>query len=248
MPSSSTIRSVWAGAWAANWGVNAGLFGQNASDQQDNEGYALAGRGHYAFLYGPEDSGNAIHLGASARYRNFDNDTFDSEIRYRQRPFFHFTGTRSVDTGTIGDAEGDVWIGSGVRLGTRPVLAAERGREHRAAAHERAGRCQQPVGRLSRRQLFPDRRASQLRPRAGSSIASRSSGHSRKVAPEPGSWPRGADYIDLNNEGVKGGEQISYIGGVNWYANDYVRFMLDGAVTQVFDAENSEAAATATTT
>ena len=99
------------GVGGENWGVNAGLFGQNASDQQDNEGYALAGRGHYAFLYGPEDSGNAIHLGASARYRNFDNDTFDSEIRYRQRPFFYFTGTRSVDTGTIGDAEGDVWIG-----------------------------------------------------------------------------------------------------------------------------------------
>jgi phosphate-selective porin len=39
-------------------------------------------------------------------------------------------------------------------------------------------------------------------------------------------------------------EQISYIGGVNWYANDYVRFMLDGAVTQVFDARNTEAATT----
>jgi phosphate-selective porin OprO/OprP len=51
-----------------------------------------------------------------------------------------------------------------------------------------------------------------------------------------------ADYIDLNDEGVKGGEQISYIAGVNWYVNDYVRFMLDGAVTQVFDAEDTEAA------
>ena len=45
-----------------------------------------------------------------------------------------------------------------------------------------------------------------------------------------------ADYIDLNNEGVKGGEQISYIGGFNWYPNNFVRFMLDGAVTQVLDA------------
>jgi phosphate-selective porin OprO/OprP len=60
-----------------------------------------------------------------------------------------------------------------------------------------------------------------------------------------GAWQLAAraDYIDLNNEGVKGGEQISYIAGVNWYANDYVRFMLDGAVTQVFEAENSDAAA-----
>lgn len=41
---------------------------------------------------------------------------------------------------------------------------------------------------------------------------------------------------------MKGGEQISYIGGVNWYLNDYVRFMLDGAITQVFNAGDSAAA------
>ena len=41
---------------------------------------------------------------------------------------------------------------------------------------------------------------------------------------------------------MKGGEQISYIGGVNWYVNDYVRFMLDGAVTQVFNARDTDAA------
>jgi phosphate-selective porin OprO/OprP len=60
-----------------------------------------------------------------------------------------------------------------------------------------------------------------------------------------GAWELAAraDYIDLNNEGVKGGEQISYIGGLNWYPNNFVRFMLDGAVTQVFDADDSQAAA-----
>ena len=75
-----------------------------------------------------------------------------------------------------------------------------------------------------------------------------SSSASRSTVPQDGgsgAWELAAraDYIDLNDEGVKGGEQISYIGGVNWYANDYVRFMLDGAVTQVFDAGNSAAAA-----
>ena len=71
--------------------------------------------GHYAFFPDPEDRGEnssqVVHLGASARYRNFDNDTFNSEVQYRQRPFFHFTNTRSVDTGTVDDAEGDVWVG-----------------------------------------------------------------------------------------------------------------------------------------
>ena len=148
------------------WGGSAGLFGQNAGDVQDNEGYALAARGHYAFFPDPEDreenSSQVVHLGASARYRNFDNDTFDSQVQYRQRPFFHFTGTRSVDTGTVEDAEGDVWGRAGVRLGHWPVLAAERVREHVPAAQARRGRRQQAVGRLPQRQLFPDRRASQL--------------------------------------------------------------------------------------
>ena len=60
----------------------------------------------------------------------------------------------------------------------------------------------------------------------------------------PTAWELGAraDYIDLNDQGVKGGEQISYIGGLNWYPNNFVRFMLDGAVTQVFDARNTAAA------
>src|SRR5882724_463752 len=102
---------VSSGVAGANWGFDAGLFGQNTSNQQANEGYTVAGRGHYAFLYGPKDSGNVVHLGGSVRYRNFDNGTFNSEVRYSQRPFFHSASRHSVDTGTIADAEGDVWAG-----------------------------------------------------------------------------------------------------------------------------------------
>ena len=60
----------------------------------------------------------------------------------------------------------------------------------------------------------------------------------------PGAWELAAraDYIDLNSDGVKGGEQISYIGDVNWYLNDYVRFMLMALVTHLFDARDSAAA------
>jgi phosphate-selective porin OprO/OprP len=231
------------GASGENWGVDAGLFGQNASDQQDNEGYALAGRGHYAFLYGPEDSGNAVHLGASARYRNFDNDTFGSEVTYRQRPFFHFTGTRSVDTGTVEDAEGDVWVGPEFAWVNGPLsLQSEFANTFLQRKHGEDDANNLWGGYLSASYFL--------------------TGEHRNYDPEEGAFDRvkverplqdgglgawevaaRADYIDLNNEGVKGGEQISYIGGVNWYVNDYVRFMFDGAVTQVFDAENSDAAA-----
>jgi phosphate-selective porin OprO/OprP len=231
------------GLGGENWGVNAGLFGQNASEQHNNEGYAIAGRGHYAFLYGPEDSGNAVHLGASARYRNLDNDTFDSQARYRQRPFFHFTGTRSVDTGAIDDAEGDVWAGAEFAWVQGPFSL------------------QSEVANTALQRKNGEDDANNL---WGGYLGASYflTGEHRNYDPERGVFDRvkvehplqdggagawevaaRADYIDLNNEGVKGGEQISYIGGVNWYPNNFVRFMLDGAVTQVFDAENSQAAA-----
>ncbi len=236
------------GVSGETWGVEAGLFGQNASDVNDDEGYALAGRGHYAFFPDPaergEDSSRVIHVGASARYRNFDNDTFNSEVRYRQRPFFHFTGTRSVDTGTIPDAEGDVWAGAELAWVDGPFsLQSEVANTFLQRKNGQDDANNLWGGYLSASYFL--------------------TGEHRSYDPEdgtfervevidplheggPGAWEVAAraDYIDLNDEGVKGGEQISYIAGVNGYANDYVRLMLDGAVTQVFDARDSEAAVT----
>ena len=37
------------GVGGDNWAFNAGLFGQNVDDQAADEGFAVAGRGHYAF-------------------------------------------------------------------------------------------------------------------------------------------------------------------------------------------------------
>jgi Phosphate-selective porin O and P len=225
-----------------NWGVNAGLFGQNASEQQNNEGYALAARGHYAFPYGPEDSGNVVHLGASARYRNFDNDTFNSQIQYRNRPFFHFTNTRSVDIGTIDDAEGDVWAGGEFAWVQGPFsLQSEIANTALQRKHGEDDANNLWGGYLGADYfLTGEHRNYDLKRGFFDRVKVKS--------PQDGgfgAWQIGAraDYIDLNDEGVKGGEQISYIDGLNWYPNDYIRFMLNGAVTQVFDAENSQAAA-----
>jgi phosphate-selective porin OprO/OprP len=231
------------GVSGKNWGVDAGLFGQNASDQDNNEGYALAGRGHYAFLYDPEDSGSAVHLGASARYRNFDNDTFDTEVQYSQRPFFHFTGTSSVDTGTIDDAEGDVWVGPEFAWVSGPFsLQSEFANTFLQRKHGEDDANNLWGGYLSA-SYFLTGEHRPYDPKTG--VFDRVKVERPLQDGGLGAWELAAraDYIDLNNKGVKGGEQTSYIGGVNWYVNDYVRFMFDGAVTQVFDAENSDAAA-----
>jgi phosphate-selective porin OprO and OprP len=225
-----------------NWGVDAGLFGQNASDVQDNEGYALAGRGHYAFLYGPEDSGNAVHLGASARYRNFDNDTFDSEVQYRQRPFFHFTGTRSVDTGTVEDAEGDVWVGPEFAWVDGPFSLQSEFANTFLQRKNGEDDANNLWGGYLGASYFLTGEHRNYDPADG--VFDRVKVNRPLHDGGPGAWELAAraDYIDLNNEGVKGGEQLSYIGGINWYANDYIRFMFDGAVTQVFDARDTDAA------
>ena len=234
------------GATGENWGVEAGLFGQNASDVNDNEGYALAGRGHYAFFLNPEepgeDSSQVIHLGASLRYRNFDNDTFNSEVTYRQRPFFHFTGTRSVSTGAIPDSEGDIWAGAEFAWVKGPFsLQSE---VANTALHRKNGEddANNLWGGYLSASYFLTGEHRNYDPESGAFERVRVSSPVQDGG--FGAWEVAgrADYIDLNNEGVKGGEQISYIAGVNWYANDYVRFMLDGAVTQVFDARNTDAA------
>jgi phosphate-selective porin OprO/OprP len=235
------------GASGENWGVDGGLFGQNASDQQDNEGYALAGRGHYALFPDPEDRGNnsseVVHVGGSVRYRNFDNDTFDSQAQYRQRPFFHFTNTRSVDTGTIDDAEGDIWIGPEFAWVNGPFsLQSEFANTFLQRKHGEDDANNLWGGYLSASYFLTGEHRN-YDPERG--VFDRVEVERPLQDGGPGAWELGAraDYIDLNNEGVKGGEQISYIGGLNWYPNNFVRFMLDGAVTQVFDAENSQAAA-----
>jgi phosphate-selective porin OprO and OprP len=234
------------GASGETWGVDAGLFGQNADDVNDNEGYALAGRAHYAFFPGAEtpgkDKAEVIHLGASARYRNFDNDTFDSEVTYRQRPFFHFTGTRSVNTGSTPDAESDVWAGGEFAWVSGPFsLQSEVANTALQRKHGEDDANNLWGGYLSASYFLTGEHRN-YNPEQGAFERVKVSNplHNGGL----GAWEIGAraDYIDLNNEGIKGGEQISYIAGVNWYANDYVRFMLDGALTQVFDARSTEAA------
>jgi phosphate-selective porin OprO and OprP len=239
---------VGTGTSGANWGADVGVFGQNASDVNDNEGYALAARGHYAFLPGPDeaakDSSQVVHLGASARYRNFDNDTFDSEVTYSQRPFFHFTGTQSVDTGSTLDSEGDVWAGAEFAWVDGPFsFQSEVANTALQRKHGEDDADNLWGGYLSASYFLTGEHRNY---NVEEGVFDRVKVSAPLQEGGAGAWEVAAraDYIDLNDGGAKGGEQISYIGGVNWYANDYVRFMLDGAVTQVFDARNTEAATT----
>jgi phosphate-selective porin OprO/OprP len=232
------------GVGGDNWAVTAGLFGQNAADVANNEGFAAAGRGHYAFLE-PLGANSVIHLGGSWRFRDLKNDVDDDSARYRQRPFFHFTDTRSVDTGTLADAENDVFAGPEAALVLGPFsLQAEAGHTWLQRDGDASDADGLWGGYLSASYFLTGESRNYD---AEEGVFGRVRVNDPVFEGGPGAWEIGArfDYIDLNDDGadVRGGEQYSVIAGANWYANNHIRFMLDYALTNVFDASDSPGAA-----
>lgn len=229
------------GVSGENWGVDAGLFGQNAGDSENNEGYAVAARGHYAWL--SED--RVFHLGASARYRNLNNDADGDSVRYRQRPFFHFTNTRSVDTGVLDNAKSDVFLG-GEHASVLGPFSFQTEAGHTWLQRDNGEDNADGLwgGYLS---------ASYFLTGESRNYDAEEGVFGRVKVTNPvheggwGAWEVGArfDYIDLNDNGadVEGGEQYSAIAGVNWYLTNHVRTMLDFAWTHVYDADDAPNAA-----
>ncbi len=224
-----------------NWGAEVGLFGQNADDDAPNEGFAASGRGHYAFLYGQGDGRDAIHLGASVRYRDLDNDADDSMVRYRQRPFFHFTDLRSVNTGFIGGAKSDVFVGGEFAWIDGP-FSFQSEVANTALQLEEGSDPNNLWGGYASLSYFLTGEHRNYNPKSGT--FGRVKVNDPVHGGGPGAWEIGIrlDYIDLNDGIVQGGEQYSVIAGVNLYLNNYSRIMLDGAVTQVSDAAGDAAA------
>jgi phosphate-selective porin OprO/OprP len=237
---------VGSGIGGDNWGVDAGLFGQNVDQQSDNEGYALAGRGHYAFDMAAGDRPAWLHLGSSLRFRDLENDSDGDSVRYRQRPFFHFTGTRSVDTGVIPDAENDVWLGGELAFVSGRFSAQSEASNtwlQRSSGNDDAtGLWGGYLG--ASWFLTDDSRTYDPEDGVFNRVAVKDPVHDGGI----GAWQLGArlDFVDLNDGSadVRGGEQYSTILGINWYLNDHIRMMLDGAWTKVVDARESDAAAT----
>jgi phosphate-selective porin OprO and OprP len=232
------------GVGGDDWAVTGGLFGQNAVDVANNEGYALAGRGHYALLE-PLGADSVVHLGASARFRDLENDVDDDSARYRQRPFFHFTDTRSVDTGTLADAENDAFAGPEAALVLGPFsLQAEAGHTWLQRDGDASDADGLWGGYLSASYFLTGESRNYD---AEEGVFDRVRVNNPVFEGGPGAWEVGSrfDYIDLNDDGadVRGGEQYSAIAGVNWYPNNHIRFLLDYALTNVFDASDSPGAA-----
>jgi phosphate-selective porin OprO and OprP len=231
------------GVGGDNWAFNAGLFGQNADDVAANEGFAAAGRGHYAFV-DPVGEDSAIHLGSSVRFRDLDNDADGDAFRYRQRPFFHFTDTRLVDTGELPEAENDVLLGGEAALVLgRFSLQGEAAHTwlQQDDADDASGLW---GGYLSASYLLTDdSRAYE----ADDGVFDRVEVSDPVHEGGAGAWEVATrfDYLALNDGAadIAGGEMYSIIAGINWYPVKHVRFMLDYAFSRAFNASDSPGAA-----
>ena len=233
-----------------NWHVATGVFWQNTGvgdvtgDGPDAFG-AVAVRGHYAVPLGEDD--NWLHLGTSIRYRNCSNDIGDEDacgngqVRYRQRPFFHATSIRHINTGTIEGVDSDFFWGPELALVYGPFsVQSEAGflwgsRDENVGGTPAGGNFGPLWGTYAEVSYFltGDRRNYD----EGDGDFGRVKVNNPLFDGGWGAWQVAGrwDYLSLEDveNGIEGGEQWSLIGALNWYPNNHVRFMLDAAYTKV---------------
>lgn len=227
-----------------NWHVKGGLFGQNTGNGADYSWGAVGLRGHYAIAMGESD---AIHLGASYRYRNCSNDVDsssacgDGEVRYRQRPHLHMTGTRHINTGTIDGMESDHFFGPEFAMVMGPFsVQSEAGllwgsRRDEGVEGPTGGNFGPLWGAYADASYFLTGESRNYNKKKGSfgRVKVKNPVHDGGM----GAWQVAGrfDYMSLEDagNGIEGGEQWSVIGGLNWHLNNNVRTMLNMNYTNV---------------
>jgi phosphate-selective porin OprO/OprP len=209
----------------------------------NDEGYSIGAR---VAAY-PKIGENAlIHIGASVLYRNLNNDIDTMESRYRQRPHSHLSGIRYVDTNTQ-DAKSDMFIGVELAGVFGPFWA-----ESEWSWLKVKGITGQPDNSATFQGGYFG---------VGWFITGEQRGYDEGSWDRPkkvnkpvfeGGWGAVAlvarvDYVDLNESfgsggcvtsksGICGGQQLSYIVGVNWYLNRHTVIKLNYAHADIDNA------------
>ncbi|MFL2771779.1 MAG: OprO/OprP family phosphate-selective porin [Rhodospirillaceae bacterium] len=214
-----------------NWTAKAGLFrGSNGIDEE-NEGSEVAAR----VTYSPKVGDVQAHFGASVRARKAGDQ---SNFRYRQRPHQHLSPVRFVNTGRV--ANKDLFYGAEIGALLGPFWAVAEYSGLKADAND-------PV--------FEDPTFTGGYAEIGFFLT----GETRGYKADKGAWDRpkvnmpvheggvGAwaitaryDTLDLTEPGFQGGNQNSFIVGVNWYLNRHTRMMLNynnARIRNAFDVD-----------
>jgi phosphate-selective porin OprO/OprP len=192
-----------------------GIFGERDSSRSTvdvNEGYALTGRATIAQHFSDD---LLITVGASGSHRKPDSNR---TLRYRSRPESNITSVRLVDTANISEVKSLDLIGleGAAQFGALLVQS-----EYIAS---RVNRMTTPKlifnGWYVQASLLLTGEKHHYNNKTGVFAA---------VKPDNpwGAWEIAGriSAIDLDSDSILGGREHNYSAGLNWYVNDYIRFM-----------------------
>jgi len=230
-------RQMGAGLAWNNENVTAsfGAFRGGSGTGDDDEGTTLAAR----LTYGHTVEGFTYHIGGSVRYRERGDDQGD--FRYRQRPHHHLSD-RFVNTERLADS--DTFYG--VELaGLWGALAVQGEYAWLNADLSDTFRASNPA--LTMDPTFSGGYVDVSWFLTGENRAydPADGGFGRIRVNDPvfqggtGAWQIAArfDTIDLADEGIFGGEQDTYIIGLNWYLNRHTRLMFNYSHSDVSQSQ-----------
>lgn len=205
--------------------LQGGVFTDNLGDLS-NKNWSTDGR----VVFMPRLGKAQLHLGGSIHYTDLEGG---STVRYRQRPFVHFTDERFINTGTL-DADSEFGLGIESAIISGPLHVAAEGFWQSV---NRPGALADPTffGGYAEAGIFLTRGDSR----------SYKGGIFDRVKPgqEVGEGGIGAiqiiaryDYLDLNDADVLGGVQNGLGASLIWTPTDYTRFMLNYGRMEYDDA------------
>lgn len=211
-----------------NYTTKLGVF--KGSSEDDGQGdLTIAGRA----TYGDTMDGGTWMVGGS--FRNRDND---SQHRYRQRPHVHLSD-RFVNTDRIGNGD-DFFMGAEAAMQYGSLYASSE------------------YGVLSAKEASMSNPGDSFKMKGGYiDIGYFLTGEKRPLKTEKGAWDRpkvnnpinkggmGAvslnlryDILDMTGAGIYGGEQDTWIFGVNWYLNRHTRIVANYSHSSIDKAFN----------
>lgn len=196
--------------------LQGGVFTDNIDDLS-NKNWSLDGRA--AFM--PKFGATQLHLAGSVHYADLEAG---SSVRYRQRPFVHFTGERFIDTRSL-DANSELGIGAEAAAISGPFHVAA---EAFWQSVDRPFEATDPTffGGYAEAGYFL----------TGGDSRGYKNGTFDRVKPrkEVGEGGIGAvqlnlryDYLDLNDAGIQGGVQNGIGASLIWTPTDYTRFLVN---------------------